>query len=199
MARLPAGSAVVAAHVGDPLPDVLRRMLRHSTNLTAEVVGLTSSGAGGLRASGGAMSDWLRGRLGAEGRFVDHSGLGGASRISAEEMVKALVASQGSPSGKGLKPVLRDLGMRDGEGGAIESPVAVIGKTGTLNFVSALVGFVQPPSGREMAFAIFCADVARRDRLSEAEREQPAGGKAWTRRARKLQGQLIARWAGVYG
>lgn len=196
---LPGGAQAVAEHLSEPLSDVLRRMLRWSTNLTAEVVGLSSSGAGGLRASGGAMSDWARKTLGAEGRFVDHSGLGGASRISPEEMVKALVAAQGTASGRGLKPVLRDLGMRDGDGEEIESPVAVIGKTGTLNFVSALVGYVQPPSGREMAFAIFCADVARRDRLSVAEREQPAGGKAWTRRARKLQGQLIARWAGLYG
>lgn len=198
VARLPAGAQVVADLPGEPLPDVLRRMLRWSTNLTAEVVGLSSSGAGGLKASAGAMSDWARGWLGADGRFVDHSGLGGQSRVSAEEMVKALVAAQASPSGRGLKAVLRDLGMRDGDGEAIESPVKVIGKTGTLNFVSGLVGYVQPPSGREMAFAIFCADVARRDRLSVAEREQPAGGKAWTRRARKLQGQLIARWAGVY-
>ncbi|ESW60813.1 MAG: D-alanyl-D-alanine carboxypeptidase [Rhodobacter sp. CACIA14H1] len=198
VARLPGGQ-VVAELAGEPLPDVLRRMLRWSTNLTAEVVGLSSSGAGGLRASGGAMSDWARGRLGAEGRFLDHSGLGGDSRVAPVEMVKALVASQGTPSGRGLKAVLRDLGMRDGDGEAVESPVKVIGKTGTLNFVSGLVGFVQPPSGRELAFAIFCADVARRDRLSVAEREQPAGGKAWNRRARKLQGQLIARWAGVHG
>ncbi|MEN9408927.1 MAG: D-alanyl-D-alanine carboxypeptidase/D-alanyl-D-alanine-endopeptidase [Pseudomonadota bacterium] len=199
VAGLPAGAQVVAEHLGEPLADVLRRMLRWSTNLTAEVVGLSSSGAGGLRASGDAMSNWARGRLGADGRFVDHSGLGGQSRVSAVEMVKALVAAQATPSGRGLKPVLRDLGMRDGDGAEIESPVKVIGKTGTLNFVSGLVGYVQPPSGREMAFAIFCADVARRDRLSVAEREQPKGGKAWTRRARKLQGQLIARWAEAYG
>jgi D-alanyl-D-alanine carboxypeptidase/D-alanyl-D-alanine-endopeptidase (penicillin-binding protein 4) len=113
-------------------------------------------------------------------------------------MVKALVTAQATPSGSGLKPILRDLGMRDGDGEEIDSPVSVIGKTGTLNFVSSLVGYVQPPSGREMAFAIFCADAARRDRLSVAEREEPAGGKAWTRRARRLQGQLIARWAGLY-
>lgn len=198
IARLPQGAQVVADLAGDPLPDVLRRMLRWSTNLTAEVVGLTASGAGGLRASGGAMSDWARARLGAEGRFVDHSGLGGDSRISAEQMVRALVAAQGTQAGQGLKPVLRDLGMRDGEGEAIESPVRVIGKTGTLNFVSTLVGYVQPPSGREMAFAILCADVARRDRLSVAERERPEGGRGWTRRARQLQGQLIARWAGLH-
>jgi serine-type D-Ala-D-Ala carboxypeptidase/endopeptidase (penicillin-binding protein 4) len=196
--RLPQGAQVVAQLTGDPLPDVLRRMLRWSTNLTAEVMGLSSSGAGGLKASGAAMSDWVQARLGAEGRFVDHSGLGSDSRISPTEMVNALVAAQGTPSGRGLKPILRNLGMRNGDGEEIDSPVSVIGKTGTLNFVSSLVGYVQPPSGREMAFAIFCADAARRDRLSVAEREEPAGGKAWTRRARRLQGQLIARWAGLY-
>lgn len=196
--RLPEGAQVVAEWGGDPLPDVLRRMLRWSTNLTAEVVGLTASGAGGLRASAGVMSDWAKGRLGATGRFVDHSGLGGDSRISAEQMVQALVAAQATPAGQALKPQLRNLGMRDGDGDAIDSSVTVIGKTGTLNFVSALVGYVQPPSGRELAFAIFCADPARRDRIPVAQREQPEGGKAWTRRARRLQGQLLSRWAGLY-
>ena len=196
--RLPQGAQVVAEWTSDPLADILRRMLRWSTNLTAEVVGLSSSGSGGLRASGDAMSDWVKSRLGATGRFVDHSGLGAESRISAEQMVQALVAAQATPAGRALKPVLRDLGMRDGEGEAIESPVSVIGKTGTLNFVSSLVGYVQPPSGRELAFAIFCADPDRRDRIPMAQREQPEGGRAWTRRARRLQGQLIARWAGLY-
>ena len=28
--------------------------------------------------------------------------------------------------------------------------------------------------------------------------EEPEGGKAWTSRARRLQGQLINRWAGDY-
>ena len=32
-----------------------------------------------------------------------------------------------------------------------------------------------------------------------ALREEPEGGKSWTRRARRLQGQLISRWAGAYG
>jgi len=46
---------------------------------------------------------------------------------------------------------------------------------------------------------VFCADEARRDALPMAEREQPPGGANWTRRARVLQGQLVSRWAGVYG
>ena len=197
VARLPEGR-VLARHTGDDLPAILRGMLRHSTNLTAEVMGLTASGAGTLAASGGAMSDWAKARLGADIRFVDHSGLGAKSRVSAAEFVTALVAAQRIPAGPALKSVLRELGLKDDEGGAIESPVRVVGKTGTLNFVSTLVGYIQPPSGRELAFAILSADTARRDRLSEAERERPEGGRAWTRRARRLQGQLIARWAGLY-
>ena len=193
-----AGGVVLAEVVGDPLPDVLRRMLRWSTNLTAEVMGLSSSGAAGLAASGGAMSDWARVRFGMQARFVDHSGLGAASRVAPVEMVRALVAAQGTPVGGALKAVLRDLGMKGEDGAKIDSAVKVIGKTGTLNFVSGLVGYIQPPTGREMAFAIYCADTARRDGLSRAEREQPAGGKAWLRRARRLQGQLVNRWAGMY-
>ena len=195
---LPAGARVLAEVTGDPLPDVLRRMLRWSTNLTAEVMGLSSSGAGSLRQSGGAMSDWAAARLGMQARFVDHSGLGAASRVAPQQMVRALVAAQAQPDAAVFKSVLRDLGMKGEDGAKIDSPVKVIGKTGTLNFVSALVGYIQPPQGRELAFAICCADIPRRDALGMAEREQPPGGKAWLRRARALQGKLISHWAGVY-
>lgn len=193
----PAGQ--VLAQVGsDPLPDVLRGMLRHSTNLTAEVMGLSSSGAGRLSASGAAMTDWAAERLGARGRFVDHSGLGAESRISALEFARALVAAQSTPMEQTFKAVLRDLGApEEGEEG-LGGPVKVIGKTGTLNFASTLVGYIQPASGRELAFAILSADTKRRDGLSLAERESPPGGKAWLRRARALQRDMIARWAGVY-
>lgn len=192
------GAVVLAQVVGDPLPDVLRRMLRWSTNLTAEVMGLASSGAGGLPQSGAAMSDWARAQFGMQARFVDHSGLGAASRVAPVEMVRALVAAQGTAMGGQLKAVLRDLGMKDEDGTKIDSNMRVIGKTGTLNFASGLVGYIQPPKGREMAFAIYSADIKRRDALSRDEREQPAGGKAWLRKARRLQGQLVNRWAGLY-
>lgn len=194
---LPKGR-VLAQHHTDTLPDMLREMLRFSTNLTAEVLGLTASRSDRLAASAAQMSGWAKDRFGAAGRLVDHSGLGGASRISAADMVRALVASQATTTGRLLPGLLRDFGMRDADGREVASPIRVMAKTGTLNFVSALVGHIVPPAGRPLVFAIFCADAQRRDRLAEAEREQPPGGKAWTSRARKLQGQLVARWAGAY-
>ncbi len=207
------GIALPAAQVVDPAPTgkvlvenrsdtldiVLRDMLRFSTNLTAEVMGLSSTRAPRLAASAQIMSDWAQKTYGLSARYVDHSGLGGASRISAQDMMKTLVGARGNPNGAVLRSILRDIGMRDATGKDIKDhPVRVLAKSGTLNFVSGLAGYIVPQKGPELAFAIFAADTARRDKLTEAEREQPEGGEAWTRRARRLQGQLINRWAGLY-
>lgn len=191
-----AGARLVVAHESEPLADVLRDMLRFSTNLTAEVVGLTASGRGDLGASAAAMTEWAAARLGMGSRFVDHSGLGAGSTTTAADMVRALVAARHTATGPALPGLLRDIGIRDEAGKTIKNhPVRVVAKSGTLNFVSGLAGYIQPPDRATLAFAVFSADVARRDRLSPAEREQPEGGQAWTKRARGLQGRLIARWA----
>ncbi|TAG25135.1 MAG: D-alanyl-D-alanine carboxypeptidase, partial [Rhodobacterales bacterium] len=181
----------------EPLPEVLRDMLRFSTNLTAESVGLTASGAGNLQASAAAMSDWVRSTFGVEVTLRDHSGLGGASRITAAGMAQILVAAENAK--RGLKPILRSVGMKDDKGAVIEGhPVKVLAKSGTLNFVSALAGHIVPPNGRELVFAIFSGDPDRRDAVPVALREDPEGAGAWNKRARRLQGQLISRWAGSY-
>lgn len=181
------GGRVLAQVASAPLPDLVRDMLRHSTNITAEVLGLTASGAGGLEESGSRMSEWLRATHGVEARFVDHSGLGGASRISAAAMATALRRS--AWAGDLMRPFPTGTKAKPGP--------QVRAKTGTLNFVSGLGGFVDTP--RPLVFAIFAADTARRDGLAESQRERPAGGPEWTRRARALQGQLIERWAALYG
>ncbi len=190
---------LLAENRSDALEAMLRDMLKFSTNLTAEVLGLASSGAAGLVASARVMSDWAEATYGIRPRYVDHSGLNGASKISASDMVTTLVRARSNPNGAVLRSILRDVGMRDAKGKAIEGyPVRVLAKSGTLNFVSGLAGYIVPPKGPDLAFAIFAADTARRDKLTEAEREQPTGGEAWVKRARRLQGQLISRWAGLY-
>ena len=181
----------------DPLPEVLRAMLRFSTNLTAECAGLSASRMPALGASATAMNQWVRNTFGTAVDFADHSGLGGASRISARAMVKILAQAQ--QEGRGLRPILRDHGMKDDQGKLIKNhPVKVAAKTGTLNFVSSLAGHIRQPNGRELIFAIFSGDPARRDAIPVAGRENPPGMEAWVRRARRLQGQLINRWSALY-
>lgn len=199
----PRGS-VLAEAPSDELAVLLRDMLRFSTNLTAEAVGLAATAARGagpaatLAASARAMADWGRARLGlTAAQFVDHSGLGDAARLSPADMVRALVRA--GADGR-LRPILRPFVLRDARGNELrDHPLRVAAKTGTLNFVSGLGGYIAAPSGRDLAFAIFAADPARRERLSPAERERPPGGPEWTARARRLHQQLIERWGALYG
>ncbi|MBN2907861.1 MAG: D-alanyl-D-alanine carboxypeptidase/D-alanyl-D-alanine-endopeptidase [Rhodobacteraceae bacterium] len=202
-ASAPPQGVVLAQHQSEPLAEILREMLKYSTNMTAEAVGLSATIArgqtpAGLPASARAMTDWLATRMGVpRAHLVDHSGLGPASRVSAREMVRVLVAV--GPDGP-LKPLLKSIPMRDAQGRPVPGhPVQVRAKTGTLNFVSGLAGYITTGSGRELAFAIFSADQARRDAVAPQDLERPPGGRTWVAHARRLQQDLVARWAEIYG
>lgn len=204
LSALPGGTTLIAEHDSETLPGILRGMLKYSTNLTAECVGLSTSRALGARpdslaASGAQMSAWLRAQMPnpAGPSFVDHSGLGDASRVSSLDMANIL-ATQGARAD--LAPLLKPYNLRDSSGAPVTSARAhVFAKTGTLNFASGLAGYITPASGRPLAFAIFSADLDRRAGLSRAEREQPNGGRAWSRRARRLQNDLVHRWSLLSG
>ncbi len=180
------------------LREILKDMLRWSTNLTAEVAGLTATQADGmgpraLAESAREMSDWARSELGArKAHFVDHSGLGDQSRMSAVDMVKALVKVRGSNA---LGPILKPIPIRNDNGDVVQNhPVKVHAKTGTLNFVSALAGYVTAADGRDLAFAIFSADLGMREAISSDDNDVPSGSRAWTGRSRRLQMRLLERW-----
>ena len=195
---------LLVSHESAPLRVILRDMLKWSTNLTAEVVGLTATRArtgetpGNLQQSAAEMNGWLRDKLGVpDVALVDHSGLGEDSRISALGMMRALSKLRLQ---LGLKPLLKSFPMRDDRRRVIDDhPLKVLAKTGTLNFVSGLAGFVDLPDGTEIVFAIFAADLEKRATLTEAQRENPDGGRAWNIRAKTLQQGLIERWGVLYG
>ncbi|WP_090029666.1 D-alanyl-D-alanine carboxypeptidase/D-alanyl-D-alanine endopeptidase [Lutimaribacter saemankumensis] len=199
---LPPGT-VLARHQSAPLVEILQDMLKYSTNITAEMVGIAASQAKGarmanLRASAEEMSRWARTGLGMQGvRFVDHSGLGDASEVTAGAMVQALAkAAQDNR----LRPILKEIRLRDENGGiARDHPISVDAKTGTLNFVSSLAGYMTTKDGTELAFAIFTADEATRAAIPMAERERPRGARGWNRRSKILQQALIERWGALYG
>ncbi len=198
----PAGP-VLASLQSPALRDILEDMLKFSNNLTAEMVGLAATLArvgkvGSLSASAAQMNAWAQTVLGmGTPGFVDHSGLGDASRISARDMVVGLGAARRREI---LRPILKPVSLRDKNGNPVKDAVAKVdAKTGTLNFVSGLAGYISAPQGRELVFAIFSADEQTRAKIPRAQREQPPGGRTWAVRSRRLQQQLILRWAAVYG
>lgn len=192
----------LATHSSGPLTDVLRDMLKYSTNVTAEMVGLSATLARGtyaasLRASGQYMSEWAAERLGmAQAKFMDHSGLSDRSRMDAGELALALAAFQRKEI---LHPILKPITLKHENGSPNKDhPINVYAKTGTLNFVSGLAGYLESSQGEEMAFAIFAADTDTRSKLTRDQRERPRGAKSWNSRAKKLQQKLIERWGLVY-
>ncbi|MEJ6392566.1 D-alanyl-D-alanine carboxypeptidase/D-alanyl-D-alanine-endopeptidase [Gymnodinialimonas sp. 2305UL16-5] len=198
----PETALVLVEHSSPELEDILRGMMRWSTNLTAEVVGLLATQAGGvipgsLPESGEAMGAWMRDTLGARNAtFVDHSGLGVGSRIRPQDMTQALVNA--GPSGL-LRELMKDIPMYDSAGSPVPNhPIDVVAKTGTLNFVSTLAGYARIPGGRDLAFAIFCADLDRRAAIPPEQTERPPGARSYNRAAKRLQQALIERWGAVY-
>lgn len=200
---LPAGGEELARRNSAPLRVILREMLKYSNNLTAEMVGMTASAAQGrvpasLKASAREMSRWAAAAFGMGGtRMVDHSGLGDASRMTPEDLVRALVQVRGRGI---LRPLLKPFPMRDEKGRVNKAhPITVDAKTGTLNFVSGLGGFMTAADGTELAFAIFTADTEARSKLKPSDREVPAGARSWNRKSKQLQQKLIERWGAIYG
>ena len=184
--------AEIARRDSEPLPAILHGMLKHSTNLTAEVVGLAASGADGQVASAQAMAGWLAETGAGPAQLADHSGLSAGNRISAGVLARLLAR----PAARGeLRPLLNADPLRDvlgpdaGGSGAGGAPL-VEAKTGTLNFVSCLAGYATLPQGAEVAFAALVADDRRR--AATEGQDWPEGSLAWVRRAKLLQRDLVA-------
>ncbi|WP_417248358.1 D-alanyl-D-alanine carboxypeptidase/D-alanyl-D-alanine-endopeptidase [Celeribacter sp.] len=199
-AAAPAADAVeLARHESAPLTVIARDMLKYSTNLTAEVLGLTASLARGhavtdLATSARAQSEWARARFGMRHLDLkDHSGLGGASVVTASDMARMLASPLARVT---LLPILKPVGLPTADGSAVDPdhPVKVVAKTGTLDFVSALAGYVTTPDGRTLAFAIFAGDLPARVAAKASGAEVPRGARTFNSRAKKLHRALLARW-----
>ncbi len=197
--RTAAPGAVIAINDSPPLEAILRGMLKYSTNLTAEAIGLRAGQSRGfqplgLADSGAAMTAWARDRFGLEtAAFVNHSGLSDRTRLSAAEMVSLLVQAQGL----GLPELLRARPILDVGRKPVPAAPEVVAKTGTMDFVSGLAGYMN--GRRDLVFAIFAADPARRAAIRPWERDNPPGASAWAARARAQEQALLRRWAAEYG
>jgi len=196
------GFRVLVGIESEPLDRVLKGMLRYSTNLTAEAVGLrathrrTGRVPPGLARSAEVMADWARHRFGLTRLSLhDHSGLHDATRISPRELMTVLRDGRAREM---LLPLLKEVKpgqlARRRERRPVRTRGHVRAKTGTLHFVSALAGYVEAADGHLIAFVIQSADLDRRARIDRRLTAPPAGARRWKLRARELQRALLIEW-----
>ncbi|MBX3161446.1 MAG: D-alanyl-D-alanine carboxypeptidase/D-alanyl-D-alanine-endopeptidase [Deltaproteobacteria bacterium] len=168
---VPTGAKPIAAHDSQTLADVLRFMNKASDNTVAETV-LKTIGAEAKK--GAAPATWADGvaalvaelgKVGVSGFRSDNgSGLFASSEVSARQLVKLLgVAHKDFRIGPDLMASL-PVGGVDGtlarrwKGRPAYGRVRA--KTGTLEKVSSLSGYVAVEAARPIAFAIIANDVA---------------------------------------
>ena len=200
--RAPEGTVLVR-ELSDQLLDILRDMLKYSTNITAEMVGMvaTAKRVGHpleLHSSAREMSLWAQETLGMDdAALLDHSGLNPDSRLTAQDLARALAHVRKDTQ---LVPILKKIAVRDANGVKVAShPIKVVAKTGTLYFVSSLAGYMVAADGREMSFAIFTANEDKRSQFDLSVGTRPPGASSWNARSKRLQHKLINRWGAVYG
>ncbi len=214
----PDGARVIAEHLSKPLRDILRGMLKYSTNITAEAVGLTTtgvrrlSGAGfgapgsdpsrSLRGSGEAMAAWVNEEFGLVGDdagaptiFYNHSGLTAASRVTPRAMAQILVNA--SSHAEAFEVFYGLMPRRTGRGA--RNTAIVRAKTGTIYYGRALAGYIEcRGDGARYAFAYFNSDPAERaafDLVVDVHAPAaPRSATVWLNRAVSVERALMARW-----
>lgn len=166
----PAGATLVAEHAGLPLREVVGQMLRESDNATGELLlkelGLQIEGAGSFDAGARAVV-----RVLAEAGFdvsgvqvVDGSGLGDANVVDCGLLLDVLRHEPIRAALRAGMPVAGATGTLADRW--LDTPLVgrVRAKTGTLNQVTGLAGYVDAAGG-EVTFALV-ANVAEPDRIS---------------------------------
>lgn len=191
------------------LTPILRDMLKYSTNLTAEVVGVAASRAVGIEPaslsdSAALMSIWASPEAVEQGeaaaplatRFYNHSGLSAESRVTPRRMIALLrkAAAAGAPGVPHVRlsgpaaALLKPHNVAAEEMALDYERLDVVAKTGTMDFIRGLSGYIATPGGRRLAFAIFSNDLPRR------RSKNRGGDRRWMGRAKGFERALIRNW-----
>ncbi|QHI98913.1 D-alanyl-D-alanine carboxypeptidase/D-alanyl-D-alanine-endopeptidase [Xylophilus rhododendri] len=162
--RAPAGFAPAFSAASPTLAEVIRDINKYSNNVMAQQVFLTLSlqagGSGSFEASRALVQGWWRARFpDVEPPVLDNgAGLSREGRISAQALARLLQAAWRSP----LMPDLAASLPMAGIDGTLRRSQAAAGsahlKTGSLNDVAAVAGYVHTASGRRWVLVAVAND-----------------------------------------
>jgi serine-type D-Ala-D-Ala carboxypeptidase/endopeptidase (penicillin-binding protein 4) len=169
---------VLAIHESPPLFDILEVVNKKSHNLLAEqtlrTVGRVALGQGTVEAGARAVQHLLdaEARGAADGlRIYDGSGLSVLNRVTTRSIIHLLSFMAKSPMWQDYWATLPEAGVSDGlhrmQRTAAERNLRA--KTGTIDHVSALSGYVRAHNGERLAFSIISNSVPSTFRAKRIE------------------------------
>ena len=192
-----------------PLPEVITQVLRYSNNLSAELIGQTTTRtllgeAVQLTTSAATISNWYQKTLsGIDWRdfhSLNHSGLSSLTRHTPQQLADILrYAWTIRPAGVKFSDLLSPPHWSK-ETEPIRSMVRA--KSGTMSYADGLIGYLTTARGQQLGFVILLTDFSRRaafDATFEVRiAETPPEARTWTDRAKAFEQALVTRWVTQY-
>lgn len=168
---------VIAMHWSPPLVEILKVVNKRSHNFYAEqvlrTVGRATSGAGSTEGGQRAVVAMIERETGSAPAVLamdDGSGLSVDDRVTPESIIQLLTAMSGSPMFPSYLETLPESGERGlRRMGGTPAQGNLRAKTGTINNVSALSGYVTAANGERLAFAIISNGVPSTWRAKRVE------------------------------
>lgn len=169
---------VLAVHRSPPLQQVLELINQRSHNLSAEqvlrTIGRVAVGDGSVEGGAYAVRYMIQQETRADSTDVtvdDGSGLSALNRASARSIIHLLAYMRESPMWESFWNTLPEAGRSEGLRRMGGTPAAgnLRAKTGTIDRVSALSGYVTAGNGEQLAFSIISNNVPSTWRAKRVE------------------------------
>jgi len=215
----PARGTIVAQHFSQPLNSIVTAGLKHSNNLLAELVGLSTTRQLEGRPlsipdSAARLERWLTETLSwvdwTGFHMANHSGLSPDSRASPEQIVSILrYAIDKNWGGESYLHLMPSRSFPDPDGRVVASLVhagdlkpIVWAKSGTMFHGRGLAGVARGRSGNRLVFAVFTSDLKARQAFDDGYRHYirtaVSAAKRQLGRARDLEHALLLKWVGEH-
>jgi len=189
-------------HKSKKLIELSKKMLDRSTNVTAEIIGLSAANFWELdtpiiSTSGKIMTNWFNFVTGSfDSKFDNHSGLSVNSRVSSSAFVRFL----SRPETREILPsILKTRKIYGSAKQRIKSAnIEIIAKTGTMHFNRGLAGYITKNGIPCAVFAIFSADLDKKMQIKDHQLSNPPGSKIWLSQAKSIENTVLSTWAQGY-
>lgn len=173
----PANAVVLAEVASRTLRDIIQAMLLYSNNQVAEIIGLAATGEASLGLSARAMAEPIRRELSdidwRDFVITNHSGLDPKARATPAQLLGVLRLAEERHGILALLPAAAWSGSLASRFRHVDAALRVWAKTGSLDFATALVGYVLPRNGEPLRIAVLIADAASRRQRDAVEAPPP--------------------------
>ena len=199
-------SRLIAHRESKPLQDLVRDMLWYSNNLMAELIGLTAAAAvnpdvESLDQSADILLTALEEKLPdvswANARLDNHSGLSSQARLAPVHLAAILRRGWDNGMLSSLLPASGWSGTLARRFNEPDQALRVWAKTGSINYVATLGGYMLSSSHSPAAFVIMISDEKARagyDAAPRRTRQSEKKAQVWQQAAEDALDQIVERW-----